>query len=66
MIRNWQDIMQAAGSGRARKVIVAGADDTYIVEALAVAKQMGLIEPVLVGPESSIANSDSISGDSAA
>lgn len=48
MVKNWNDIMAAAAKGQSRKVVVAGADDPHILQALQEAEKLGMVEPLVV------------------
>ncbi len=54
MIKNWQSLEQAALDTKKRTIVVAGADDVSILQALAETAAMGLVEPILVGSREQI------------
>lgn len=49
MIKNFNELMEAAKSQKKMKIVVAAAQDEDVIEAVSQAKEIGLVEPVLVG-----------------
>ncbi|MGE5631012.1 MAG: bifunctional enoyl-CoA hydratase/phosphate acetyltransferase [Caulobacteraceae bacterium] len=54
MIKNFEELLDAAKSQRRMKIVVAAAQDKDVLVAVSKAKDMGLAEPVLVGDEAKI------------
>jgi phosphate butyryltransferase len=54
MIKNFKELLEAAKSQKRMKIVVAAAQDEDVITAVSQAKEMGLVEPVLVGEESKI------------
>lgn len=54
MIRNFEELLEAAKSQRKMKIVVAAAQDEDVIAAVSKASEMGLAEPVLVGYEAKI------------
>ena len=54
MIRSMQDLVKKAQTLKPKKLVVAVANDHPVLEAVIMAKQENLIEPILVGDESLI------------
>lgn len=54
MIKNFNELMEAAKSQKKMKIVVAAAQDEDVIKAVSQAKEMGLAEPVLVGDEDKI------------
>lgn len=54
MIRNFSTLLETAKNQKTMKLIVAAAQDEDVLIAVSKAKEMGLVEPVLVGDENKI------------
>ncbi len=54
--KNWQDLEEAVKTVSPRRIVVAGAEEVTILQALAETAAMGLVEPVLVGNPERIKN----------
>ena len=54
MIRNFKELLETAKSQKKMKLVVAAAQDEDVIKAVSQAKEMGLVEPVLVGDEGKI------------
>ncbi len=54
MIKNFSELLEAAKSQKKMRIVVAAAQDEDVILAVSQAKEMGLVEPVLVGDESKI------------
>jgi len=54
MIKNFNELLEAAKSQRKMKIVVAAAQDEDVLAAVSKAGEMGLAEPVLVGDEAKI------------
>ncbi|MFV0496979.1 MAG: phosphate acyltransferase [Candidatus Fimivivens sp.] len=55
VLENFESALKHAKSAaRTRRVVVAGAADTHVIEAVLAAKNLGIAEPVLVGDKSEI------------
>jgi len=54
MIRNMQDIVKRAQLITPKKLVVAAASDAHVLEAVDMAKQARIIEPILVGDQREI------------
>lgn len=54
MITNFKELLETAKSQKRMKIVVAAAQDEYVITAVNQAKEIGLAEPVLVGDESKI------------
>ncbi len=55
MIKNFSMLLEAAKNQKTMKLVVAAAQDEDVLVAVSKAKEMGLVEPVLVGDEAKIA-----------
>ena len=54
MIKNFNELLEAAKLQKRMKIVVAAAQDDDVIKAVSKAKEMGLAEPVLVGDEGKI------------
>ena len=54
MIKNFSELLEAAKSQKKMRIVVAAAQDEDVILAVSQAKEMGLVEPVLVGDENKI------------
>jgi phosphate butyryltransferase len=54
MIKNFKELLEAAKSQKRMRIVVAAAQDEDVILAVSQAKDMGLVEPVLVGDEDKI------------
>jgi phosphate butyryltransferase len=54
MIKNFNELLEAAKSQKTMRIVVAAAQDEDVILAVSQAKAMGLAEPVLVGDEKKI------------
>ncbi len=49
MSKNFDDILAKLKTAETKKMSVAVAQDTHVLEAVKVAKERGIVEPILVG-----------------
>ncbi len=54
MIKNFNELLEAAKLQKRMKIVVAAAQDEDVIKAVSKAKELGLAEPVLVGDEAGI------------
>jgi phosphate butyryltransferase len=54
MIKNFKELIEAAKKQGVMRLAVAAAQDTDVLKAVAEAKEMGLVEPILVGDQEKI------------
>ncbi|HYF83515.1 MAG TPA: bifunctional enoyl-CoA hydratase/phosphate acetyltransferase [Clostridia bacterium] len=54
MIKNFKELLEAAKSQKKMRIVVAAAQDEDVILAVSQAKDMGLVEPLLVGDEGKI------------
>ncbi len=54
MIKNFKELLEVAKSQKKMRIVVAAAQDEDVIMAVSQAKDMGLVEPVLVGEEDKI------------
>lgn len=54
MITNFKELLEAAKIQKKMRIVVAAAQDGDVIAAVSKAKEIGLVEPVLVGDESKI------------
>jgi len=54
MIKNFDELLEAAKKQKKMKIVVAAAQDEDVIKAVSQAKEMGLAEPMLVGDEDKI------------
>jgi phosphate butyryltransferase len=54
MIRNMQELLAEARTGEPGKLAVAVAQDSYVLDAVVQATDLGMVAPILVGDEAEI------------
>ena len=54
MIKNFDDIISRASSGKLKTISVAVAQDDAVLEAVKIAKERGIADAILVGDEEQI------------
>ena len=54
MIKNFDDIISRASSGKLKTISVAVAQDDAVLEAVKIAKERGIADAILVGDEAQI------------
>ena len=55
MSKNFDDILAKLKTADTKKMSVAVAQDTHVLEAVKVAKERGIVDPILVGDKDAIA-----------
>lgn len=54
MIQNFEQLLEAAAGRGPVRMAVAMANDSHVIESISEAAKMGLVQPILVGPEKEI------------